>query len=140
MKKLAFTLLLFLPAGTALAFGAKRSTNPADYPLTIHVVFSHYHIDDDPQNGGYQLLDAVLDGQKIELRGGSHLGVLNLGDYKAQRVTTYAELADGVRSFIPKHASASDNFIVYLFLMPDNSVREYYLIGLGPKATSTTNP
>jgi hypothetical protein len=140
MKKLAVALLLLLTAGTAFAFGAKRSTNPADYPLTVHVVFSHYHINDEPHSDGYQLLDAFLDGQQVELRGRSNLGVLNPGDYKAQRVTTYAELGDGVTGFIPKHANPSDNFIVYLFLMPDNSVREYYLVGLGPKAASPTNP
>ncbi len=139
MKKLAVALLLFLTTATAFAFGAKRSTNPADYPLTVHVVFSHYQTDSDPSVGGYQLLDAVVDGQQIELRG-TNLGVLSPSDYKAQRVTTYADLGDGVGGFIPKHANPSDNFIVYLFLMPDNSVREYYLVGLGPKAASPTNP
>jgi hypothetical protein len=139
MKKLAFAPLLFLTTATAFAFGAKKSTNPADYPLTVHIVFSHYQTASDPSLGGYQFLDAIVDGQQIELRG-TNLGVLSPGDYKAQRVTTYAELGDGAGSFIPKHANASDNFIVYLFLMPDNSVREYYLVGLGPKANIPTNP
>ena len=129
MKKLAVALFLMQ---TTFLCAAKPSSNPADYPLTVHVVFSRYT----PGAGGglgYQQLETIIDGQQVELQseGSSGMGVLTLGDYKAQHSTT---------SFIPRHPNGYDNFIVYRFLLPDGTIRDFDVVGLGPKADPDTAP
>jgi hypothetical protein len=133
MKKLALALLLLLPT-TILA--EKPSTNPADYPIIVHVVCSHYNNSAPLQI--FQLLDVVIDGQQMELQseGNSGVGVLALGDYHAQLYKN---------NFIPKKLNGYDIFVVYRFLFPDGNIRDFDVVGLGPKADSTvqltpTNP
>ena len=128
MKKLA--LALFLVQTTFLCAATKPSSNPADYPLIVHVVFSRY------TPGvlgalGYQQLDTIIDGQQVELQseGNSGMGVLTLGDYKAQLSKT---------TWIPKHSNGYDIFLVYRFLLPDGTIRDFDVVGLGPKADTST--
>lgn len=133
MKKLAIALLLVQPA--FLCATTKPSSNPADYPLTVHVMVSRY-ITAQPGIDGYQQLDAIIDGQRVELQseGGSGQGVLALGDYKAQLSHT---------GFIPKHPpNGYDSFVVYRFLLPDGTIRDFDVVGLWPKgdANATSAP
>ena len=127
MKKLAIALLL---VQTTFLCAAKPSSNPADYPITAHVVFSRYI----PGAGsvvGYQQLDTIINGQQVELDGENGLGVLALGDYKAQLSTT---------NWIPKHLNGYDTFVVYRFLLPDGTIRDFDVVGLGPKADTNMAP
>ena len=131
MKKLVLALLLVQT--TFLCAATKPSSNLADYPLKVHVMASRY-ITAQPGIDGYQQLDTVIDGQRVELQseGGSGQGVLALGDYKAQLSHT---------GFIPKHPpNGYDNFVVYRFLLPDGTIRDFDVIGLGPKADTGMAP
>ena len=126
MKKLVLALLLVQT--TFLCAATKPSSNPADYPLTVRVVFSRYD-----SHNLYQQLDTVIDGQQVELQseGNSGMGVLTLGDYKAQLSKT---------TWIPKHLNGYDNYVVYRFLLPDGTIRDFDVVGLGPKADTGTAP
>jgi len=126
MKKLA--VALFLVQTTFLCAATKPSSNPADYPLTVHVVFARYD-----SHNLYQQLDTIIDGQQVELQseGNSGMGVLRLGDYKAQLSKT---------TWIPKHLNGYDNYVVYRFLLPDGTIRDFDVVGLGPKADPDTAP
>jgi hypothetical protein len=137
MKKLAFALLLFLTTATAFAFGAKKSINPTDYTVTVHVVSSRY-VFGDITGSGHQELDTVIDGQQVELRNDwtGAVGVLALGDYKAKPITNYKE----GHEYIPTKPNGFDQCAVYQLLLPDGSTRDYLVIGLGPKGDSPTNP
>ena len=125
MKKLALALLL---VQTTFLCAAKPSSNPADYPLTVHVVFSRYDT-----HSVEQELDTIIDGQQVllESEGTSGTGVLALGDYKAQLSKTI---------WIPKHPNGYDTFLVYRFLLPDGTIRDFNVVGLGPKADTGTAP
>ena len=127
MKKLVLALLLMQ---TTFLCATKPSSNPADYPITVHIVSSRYI----PSTGGpvgYQQLDTIINGQQVELAGENGTGVLALGDYKAQLSTT---------NFIPKHLNGYDTFVVYRFLLPDGTIRDFDVIGLGAKADTGTAP
>jgi hypothetical protein len=129
MKKL-FLILTLLPA--TLLFAEKPSSNPADFPITVHVVRSRQC-----SVGGYsQHLDAIIDGQQVELERGG-IGVLALGDYKAQVFTTKI-----------RNPNPSDVFRNYRLLLADGSTRDFMVVGLGPMedgsrpktAVSSSNP
>ena len=126
MKKIA--LALFLMQTTFLCAATKPSSNPADYPITVHVVFSRYDF-----HNTCQQLDTIIDGQQIELQseGTSGMGVLALGDYKAQFSKT---------TWTQKHPNGYDNYVVYRFLLPDGTIRDFDVVGLGPKADTGTAP
>ena len=75
MKKFALALLL-LQTTLLTAFAA--GPDPADFPVLVHVVFTRaVRVD------GYQQIEAVIDGQRVELTGFSD-GMLTLGDYHAR--------------------------------------------------------
>jgi hypothetical protein len=127
MKKLALTLLLLQPLA---AFAATKSASPADYPITVHVAYSRYEGFATPP---YQLLDVIINGQQMELRseGGSGIGVLALADYRAQlRKARYT----------PKNLNGYDSFDCYRFLLPDGTIRDFDVVGLGPKGDSAAPP
>ena len=126
MKKIA--LALFLMQTTFLCAATKPSSNPADYPITVHVVFSRYDF-----HNTCQQLDTIIDGQQIELQseGTSGMGVLALGDYKAQFSRT---------TWTQKHPNGYDNYVVYRFLLPDGTIRDFDVVGLGPKTDTDTAP
>jgi len=75
MKKMA---LMFLLLQTTLLLTASDKPNPAVFPVKVHVVFSRY-----VQSVGYQQIEALIDGERVELTGFSR-GVLALGDYPAR--------------------------------------------------------
>ena len=129
MKNLVFALLL---VQTTFLSAAKPSSNPADYPITVHIVFSRY-IPGRMGDVDRQQIDTIVDGQQVELQSeyGTGKGVLALGDYKAQLSTT---------NFIPKHLNGYDTFVVYRFLLPDGTIRDFDVIGLGPKADTDAVP
>jgi len=125
MKKLAFALLLVQPT---FLYAAKPQPNPADYTITVHVVYSR----STPYGEGVnyqplQQLETVINGQQVELQT-ANPGVLALNDYKARVMPTKG---------IPKNANASDVYLTYEFLLPDGTTRTYYVSGLGPKVDPT---
>jgi hypothetical protein len=128
MRKLVLALLLLLP--TTFLYAAKPQPNPADYTITVHVVFSR----SEPYGEGVnyqplQQLETVINGQQVELRT-NNPGVLALNDYKARIIPT-----KGI-----KNANASDVYLTYELLLPDGTTREYMVAGLGPKADTDAAP
>jgi hypothetical protein len=128
MKKLVLALLL---VQTTFLCAAKPQPNPADYTITVHVVFSR----SEPYGEGVayqpmQELETVINGQHVELRT-TNPGVLALNDYKARILPT---------PHTPKNANASDVYLSYEFLLPDGTTRMYDVTGLGPKVDPTQSP
>lgn len=111
MKTLAIAFLLFQ---TTFVLGAAGKPNPADFPVKVHVVFSRYVY-------GEQKLEAIIDGERVELTGSS-LGVLALGDYSA-RITP--------KVHGPKNPNTYDVYKGYEFLMPDGNLRTYQVTAFG---------
>jgi hypothetical protein len=135
MKKLAFAMLLL---SSTLAFAATPKAVPMHPLVTVQVVFSRYIIAPGRATN-YQQLDAVVDGQQVELYSDEACGVLAPGDYKAQPISTYNG-AKGIHDYIPRQPNGFDLFVIYRFQLPDGSTRDYKLIGLGPKAPYATTP
>jgi hypothetical protein len=127
MKKPALALLL--PA----TIFASAKPNPADFPITIHVIYSR-----SVSSGGgtQQQIEAAVDGKPVELTANS-LGVLALADYPAR-------ISPDVRapSF---HPNTYDIYQGYDFLMPDGKIRTFALTAIGstdappPTSPSSTN-
>jgi len=127
MKKLVLVVLLMQ---TTFLGAEKPVVNPADFTITVHVVYSHYVLyPPGPAAGyvGYQKLDAVINGQQVELRGEEGLGVLTPGDYKAQLTKD---------KFVPGNPNGYDMFVVYKFLLPGGAIRNFDVVGLGPAAAN----
>jgi len=113
MKKFALAICLLF-ASTICAH-AKTPPNPASYPITIHVTGSHLV----PQNGeDREHLDVVIDGQRYELRSTDpgKTWVFRLGDYKARLTAS--------------QSTPYDFFYMYELLLPDNSTRQFQVIGI----------
>ena len=113
MKKMAL-IVLFLQSTLLLA--ASDKPNPADFPVKVHVVFSRY-----VQSVGYQQIEALIDGERVELTGFSR-GVLALGDYPA-RITP--------KVHGPKNPNTYDIYKGYEFLLPDGNLRTYQVTAMG---------
>jgi hypothetical protein len=136
MKKLAFALLLLQPIAL---FAASGKPNAADFPITIHVVYSR-----SISSGGNscQQIEGVVDGKQIELTADDLLpksrGVLALGDYPARISPTYR-----AQSF---HPNTYDIYQGYDLLMPDGKIRSFQLTAVGlsdappPASPASTNP
>lgn len=104
MKKVIIAILLV----SALAWAA-GGANPATYTVDVHISSSSL----DPH--GNQLLDAVIDGKKYELRSELAIGrLLILGDYKEKLVVN--------------HKTGYESLQVYEFLLPDKT-RQYEVVG-----------
>jgi hypothetical protein len=99
---LIFMLLLIPLAGA--------TTDPTDYPVTVHVSSSRFL-----WNTGVLEVDAVIDGKKYLLVG-PYNGVLSPGDYKAKLVKD-------------EHKTSYDTKQTYEFLFPDNKTRNYDVVG-----------
>ncbi len=129
MKKFALALLLLQ---TFAAFADTKSANPADYPVIVHVVYSHFDVYDKP---ALQRLDVVIDGQQMELRcNGGGTGVLALADY-------HAMFRKGKALGAPSKTNGFDSHDSYRFLLPDGTIRDFDIVGLGPQAgTSAPSP
>jgi hypothetical protein len=113
MKKLG---LMFLLLQATVLLAASDKQNPADYTVKVYVVFSRY-----VTGGGYQQIEALIDGERVELVGYSQ-GVLALGDYSA-RITP--------KVHGPKNPNNYDIYKGYEFLMPDGKLRTYNLTAIG---------
>jgi hypothetical protein len=114
MKKIAL-LLLLLPA--LAPFAISQKPDPKDFPIVVHVVFTRAVF-----TSPYQQIEAIIDGQRVELIGPS-LGMLALGDYPA-RVTPKVH---GPK----KNPNSYDIYKGYEFLMPDGKLRTYQLTAMG---------
>ena len=133
-----FGLALLLMQSSLLLASNKPKPNPADFPLTVHVVYSRFVFGDVIGNG-HQELETMIQGQQVELRSVDALGVFALGDYKGMAITTATQL--GTKSgYIPVHPYPLDNFNIYRLLQPDGTSRDFYLIGLGPKEPYPSQP
>jgi hypothetical protein len=127
--KIFVPALFLLP--TTLLYAAKPQPNPAEYTITVHVVFSRSIPYGEGVNyAPLQELETVINGQQVELRT-ANPGVLALADYKARIIPT---------THIPKNASSSDVYVTYEFLLPDGATREFAVVGLGPKADTSAAP
>ena len=125
MKTLALALLTLLPPA---AFAAPIKQNPANFPLKVHVISSAarqqwaYGL-----LSPYQVLEAVIDKQPVELRGISR-GVLAPQDYPAR-------LSRRVHAPNSK-PNTYDIYRGYDLLMPDGTSRTYTVTRLGPACTN----
>jgi hypothetical protein len=120
MKWFAAMLLFSLPW---VSFAQKGKTNAADFPLTIHVLYSRA-VPLSPISfpyGSYQQFETVIGGQHLELMYPS-AGVLALGDYPARPFTHP----------LSSHPNSYDLYQGYELLMPDGKVRGYWVVGIGP--------
>jgi hypothetical protein len=137
MKAFAFALLLM----PCIAFASKPKV-VATHPLvTVHVTFSRSIISTGRATNDQQL-EALIDGQQVELYSDEATGVLAPGDYQAQPISTYNG-ASKAHAYIPKQPNGFDLFVIYRFQLPDGSTRDYYMVGLGlkkPDAATPANP
>jgi len=109
MKRSLLAVVVCL-MGVASAFAEKPKANPAEYTVTVHVVFSRA-----------RSIDTVVDDQPMTMTTDT-ISLLVPGDYKAR--------------LIGKKSAASGyepGPIVYEFLFPDGKIRDYTVIGLGLK-------
>jgi hypothetical protein len=118
MKKMLLLFLLTVPMVAA------PPPNPADFPITLHMLYSSMTL-----SGEYQRIDVVIDGQPMELSSNAS-GVLTLGDYPA-RVSPKVSA--------PKNWSAYDNMKGYDLLMPDGKVRTYTVTAVGVAVLPTSS-
>jgi hypothetical protein len=128
MRKLAFVILLLLIPAITLA--AKPKPDPADFPVTVHVISSASRYAEADKIVYYsQVLETTIEGQPIQLQFGSTsgYGVLALGDYKARKSTNVHP---------PKWATSADLFESYDLLMPDGNVRTFSVTRLGPASSN----
>jgi hypothetical protein len=119
IPRLILTTLLFVPS---LAVAANQP-NPADFPISIHVVSSRSRTEYAAgMSVALQYLETIIDNQPVELACTS-TGVLALGSYPA-RISTKVRL--------PKHPNTYDIYRAYDLLMPDQNIRTCSVLGLGP--------
>jgi hypothetical protein len=124
MKAFALAVLFCLFPTVCLS-ADKKAPNPADYPITVHVVASHSRSQYALGNESiYQELKAVIDGVPVELEGNDR-GVLALGDYRAKLVP-----APGAAKDAPPYIV----FRAYELLYPDGKTKLFYLSGFEPAA------
>ena len=117
--KLAVVLATLVASNSI--FGQKPAQNPADFPISVHVTFSRSITGSSVTNPTHQQLEAIINGQEVELSGGG-LGVLAVADYPARTAK---------QSYVPRKHFSYDLFNAYELLMPDGQVRKYEVIGLG---------
>jgi len=135
MKKLLVALVALLSLSCTALAEKPKPPNPADFTVTVHVVFSHF-IPTRDTTAGYQELDTIIDGQQVELRCYSAQGVLTLGDYKAKRIDS----GSWKGGFFPMSPTGFDIYRLYDLLMPDGMSREFEMVGLGPSAQAPPAP
>jgi hypothetical protein len=119
MKKLVLSLALLLPCSVMMA--AKPKPNPADYTVTVHVVFSR---SGEWHSAERQVLEAVVDGQPMEMSGDG-TAVLLPGDYKARLI--------GMKAWDKRISNDYEVAPTYEFLFDDGTTRLYVVDGMGLK-------
>ena len=106
VNKTCLALLMIFAFTLALA----ENSNPDDYTVNIHVSASR-------MDRGYQQLEVVIDGKKVELESELALNRLfALGDYKAKLVQD-------------EHKSSYDSIQTYEFLFLDKKTRKFLVNG-----------
>jgi len=120
MKKLALFLLAAATFSPSFLAGQKSAPQPPDYPLIVHVTFSRSV--QTSTGGMQQQLQAVVNGQQVELAGGTN-GILAPGDYSGRLEVNYHAY---------KHTNSYDLYETYILLLPDGKTREFEVTGLGP--------
>jgi hypothetical protein len=101
-----------------------KSSNPADFPLTVHVVWSSTQYCAYPVVGLVmcQRLSVSIDGKPAELLSNNASGILALGDYKARSIPMPKT---------PKKHADYDLFLAYEILLPDGATRQFGVAALG---------
>ena len=116
MKRVALLLLFGLSLTSAFAIGGKKQVpNAGNFPILVHVVYARV-------NTAY----AFVDGQPVELTAlsNSGVGLLAAGDYKARILKDFQQIGK---------PNGFDLFLGYELVLPDNTTRQYKVIGLGAK-------
>jgi hypothetical protein len=115
--------MLLIPT---FAFALDKS-NPADFPITVHVVSSRSRSIPSQVHTveAVQYLETMIDKQPVEI-GCESEGVLALGDYPA-RVSTKIHSPS-------KHPNTYDIYSGYDLLMPNQSIRTWLRHRLGADA------
>lgn len=112
MKTLALTALLLF---SVVAW--PQQPNPADYPLTMHVVRSYLVHSGGYRGETYQELDVLVDGKKLQLEALSkHYGLFEVGNYKAR-----------LKQSVEEHGHFRNQ--LYEFLFPDNKRETFEVVG-----------
>jgi hypothetical protein len=122
MRPFARTSLAVVALLSPIVALASDQANPAEFPITIHVVSSWSRVANGNDYSG-QFLETTIDNHPVELNCDS-LGVLALGDYHA-RLSTKIHAPS-------KNPNSYDLYRGYDLLMPDGIVRTCQVTGLGP--------
>lgn len=105
MKKIALAVLLL-----TLSAWANSNPNPADYPLTVHVISCHFY-----PSGGL-VLETTINGTKYTLWD-NWTQLLRPGDYKAKLVKD-------------KHENLYQFSAEYELLYPDGKTEHFHVYGI----------
>jgi hypothetical protein len=117
MKKSLLVILLLLPMLAFAKDKEKPSTNPANYPLTLHVQSSRLYDICAPGCVWVQHIFIAIEGKKYELTDTTpRHDLLRVGDYKA-------------RISKDEHDTDYQYDREYQFLLPGGDVRTYVVIG-----------
>jgi hypothetical protein len=127
MRFFSFAISSFLAAALLLpnaGFAQDKSTNPGDFPLTLHLVWTSTQTCAVPSGGSYacQRLAGTIDGKPVELVSINIGGILALGDYKARAIPMPQT---------PKKHAAYDLYLAYQLLLPDGTNRDFGISAMG---------
>ncbi len=113
-------VVLLAPPACAQA----KAPNPADCPLTVHVLWSTTQSDPSPIVGAIisQRLRVTIDSKQFELSSCTGGGILAPGDNPAQSIPVPR---------IPKNHAAYDLYNAYRPLLPDGKTRDFGVVGMG---------
>jgi hypothetical protein len=136
MRFFSFAASAILAAALLLPIAVSaqgKSANPADFPLTVHVVWSSSQSCSVQVGGSVvcQRLSSSIDGKPVELVSNNAPGVLALGDYKARSIPMPGT---------PKKHGAYDLFLAYEILLPDGTTRQFGVWALGSAPPALPQP
>lgn len=117
MKKLVILVPLLL---STISFAANKP-NPADYPISVHVISSHRDINAVSLERDCSL-DVTINGKQYEFAGfcqraNGHQMIIPLGDYKAKLITD-------------EHPTPYQSYQTYELLFPDDKTVKFEVVGL----------
>lgn len=120
MKKMILLVGLMLVAGVSDGADKKAPPNPANYPLTVHVLCSFLSLPLSATNqiAGGRRIAVTLNGKSLEMSTNWDNSVLALGDYKARLVKDSSPNAYEIEQ-------------TYEFLLPNGGLHTFTLTGFG---------
>jgi len=117
MKKMILLAGLLLMAGVSNGADKKVPPNPANYPLTVHVLCS-FLVQQVGIGNNFRRIAVTLNGKSLEMSTAGDGSVLALGDYKARLVKDSSPNAYEIEQ-------------TYEFLMPSGGLHTFTLTGFG---------